>query len=402
MTDQRRQFVALYHTGHYTKTHLCDLFGISRPTGDTWLARYEASNSAWAEDRSHAPHTCPHATPSTVVEAVTALRLAHPTWGPKKLRAHLQATRPDLRCPAASTIGRVLQGAELVPALTRQRAPAAAPSPPLTPPDTPNRVWCADLKGWFRLGNRQRCDPLTVTDGYSRYLLACDAYCQPTSQELITTFTRLFTEYGLPEVIRTDNGTPFATTAVSGLSRVSIWWIKLGIRPERIAPGRPQQNGRHERMHRTLGGETQPAADLPAQQAVFETFRAEYNTVRPHEALAQRPPATCYTRSPRALPAVVPPVTYPLRLAVRTVRADGYVKWDGQLVFLSEALIGEDVGWEPLDARLWRVYFAHLPLGVWDTHTGRWLGRKQAQALGRAQPTAGPPAGPDAPQGFSA
>jgi transposase InsO family protein len=395
--ELRRQFVALYHTGQYTKTRLCALFGISRPTGDLWLARYDPADPEWVLDRSHARHHTPHATPPPIVEAILGVRKAHPTWGPKKIRGHLCDTHPAIPWPAASTMGRLLDAAGLIPPSARQAHPAAWPSPTLTEPSAPNVVWAADLKGWFRLGNRQRCDPLTVTDGATRFLLACDAYIQPTSAELRTTFERLFREYGLPTTIRTDNGSPFATTAVGGVSRVSLWWIKLGIRPERIQPGCPQQNGRHERFHRTLLGDTRPAADLAAQQAVFDAYRTEYNTVRPHEALDQVPPARRYVPSPRPYPTSVPAVEYPLRMAVRSVRQDGTVKWQGSLVFLSEALAGEHVGWDQLDERLWIVYFAEIPLTVWDAATGKWLPRKRVNAVLREVHPVTPPGACAAP-----
>jgi transposase InsO family protein len=393
----RRQFVALYHTGQYTKVVLCDLFGISRPTGDLWLARYDPDDPTWVEDRSHARHHTPHATPEAMAAEVQAVRTAHPTWGPKKIRGHLVATQPGIRWPATSTVARLLSRE---PRRPRPHA-VAWPSVHLTPPSAPNVVWSADLKGWFRLGNRQRCDPLTVTDGATRFLLACDAYSQPTSVQVQATCARLFAEYGMPAVIRTDNGSPFATTAVGGLSRVSIWWIKLGIRPERIPPGHPQYNGRHERFHRTLLADTRPAADLAAQQAVFDAYRAEFNTLRPHEALGQIPPVRVYVPSPRPYPTTVAAVDYPLAMAVRRVRHDGYVKWQGDLVFLSEALAGEPVGWDQLDDRLWIVYFAHVPLTVWDAVKKRWLPRKRVQAILRERQQAADPCGaPAATQGM--
>ena len=374
--DLRHQFVTLYLTGHYPKARLCTLFGISRPTGDLWLARYDPHDPDWAADRSHAPHACPQTTPPAVREAVRTLKATHPTWGPKKLRVLLAEQYPALPCPALSTLGALLAADGLVTPAPRPR-PAAWPSPYLTPATAPNVVWCADYKGWFRLGNGQRCEPLTLTDGASRFLLACDAFPQPTGADVRATCTRLFATYGLPTVIRTDNGPPFASTAVGGLSRVSVWWLKLGIRPERIAPGRPQQNGQHERFHGTLT-EVEPAADLAAQQVAFDAFRQTYNAVRPHEALGLQRPAQCYTPSPRALPATVPPVTYPSGMTVRHVRPDGTIKWGGALRFVSEALAGEDVGLWPLDDRLWVLYFTQVPLAVWDTHQAAWLPRKRA------------------------
>lgn len=396
--EQRSMFVTLCRTGRYSKSELCYVLGISRPTGDKWLARYDPADRGWPEDRPRAPERHPNATPEEVVAEILALRDAHPRWGPRKLRAYLADHFPDTRWPADSTLGHLLQVAGRIPRRPRVPRPAAWPSAQLTVPLAPNDVWYADLKGWFRLGNGQRCDPITFSDGYSRYLLACHAACCPTAADLRAVSIELFRRYGLPAVIRTDNGAPFATTAPGGLSRESVWWIKLGIRPERIQPGRPQQNGSHERMHGTLKLEVWPQADLPAQQQELDRFQQEYNTVRPHEGIGQRPPARLYLPSPRPFPETVPPVIYPLTMQVRQVRHDGMIKWRGRHLFVSECLIGEPVGLAPVDDRLWVLYFAHLPLAVLDDATGQWLPRKQARQHLRtvaAHATgAGPPAHP--------
>lgn len=241
-------------------------------------------------------------------------------------------------------------------------------------------VWTADLKGWFRLGNGQRCDPVTVTDSFSRYLLACQATSCPTTAEVRVLFEQLFRTAGLPAVIRTDNGAPFASTAVGGLSTLSVWWLKLSIRPERIQPGQPTQNARHERFHGTLAQDLCPQVDLPAQQQAFDRFLMEYNTLRPHESLGQTPPAAWYQPSPRPYPGAIPPVLYPATMHVRYVHPNGAIKWRGQLLYVSQCLAREHVGLLPLDDRLLALYFADLPLAILDDATRRWLPRKPTRA----------------------
>ena len=318
-------------------------------------------------DQSRAPRQHPNATTAAVVEALLAARRAHPRWGPRKLVAWLQARAPEVELAAPSTVGDLLKRHGLVPPRPRRRRGAATPTA-LSPATAPNEVWCGDFKGWFRLRDGTRCDPLTLTDAYSRYLLRCQAVARTDSAHVHRVWAAAFREYGLPRVIRTDNGPPFASTGLGGLTALAVWWIKLGIRPERIAPGHPEQNGRHERMHRTLGDETSapPQATRRAQQRRFNEFRAEFNHERPHEALGQHPPATHYTPSPRAFPRRVPTVEYPGHFEVRRVRTKGDIKWQGGLVFVSRALIGEPVGLEAVSERHWRLYFGPVPLALLD------------------------------------
>jgi hypothetical protein len=249
----------------------------------------------------------------------------------------------------------------------------------LTVPTAPNEVWGIDFKGWFHMTNRQQCHPLTLTDGASRFLLACHACAAPTIDQVRPVMETIFRTYGLPQIIRSDNGVPFASTAPAGLSTLNVWWIKLGIRLERITPGRPQQNGRHERMHRTLKLETPIATDLVAQQQAFDTFRHTYNTIRPHEALGQTPPSRHYTASTRPYPDTLPDMTYPPSMQPRRVRSAGTMKWRGTEQFISECLIGEVVGLLPFDDRFFILYFAETPLAVWDDARRHWLPRRQAQ-----------------------
>lgn len=364
---ERMAFVVQYQRGADPMTALCRAFGVSRKTGYYWVRRVEAEGPRGCRDRSRAPKHHPQAVGPALRAAVVAERLAHPTWGPRKLRAHLVGTHPEQAWPTPSTMGTFLAQEGLVVPRRRRRA-----SPPYSQPFQacrgPNDVWCADFKGWFRTGDGQRCDPLTLSDAYSRMLLRCEALCHPTLAEVHPVFEAAFQEYGLPLAIRTDNGPPFAATSVSGLSALSLWWLKLGILPERIAPGKPAQNGRHERMHRTLKAETAspPAADRQAQQAAFDRFRAEYNTIRPHEALGQRPPSTRYVPSPRPYPASLPEFAYPYADAIRHVGSEGTIRWHQHRLFLSEVLAGEAVGLYQRDSGLWEVHLGPLTLGTFQ------------------------------------
>lgn len=370
--DERMRFIVEHQRGEVGVAELCRQAGISRKTGYKWLARYREGGPDGLMERSSAPRRRPNAVATTVVEQVLAARAAHPTWGPKKLVAWLGKREPELALPAPSTVGALLQRAGLV-APRRRRAHATPTVGPLTPYAEPNSVWCADFKGQFRLGDGSWCYPFTLTDGASRFLLRCQALPSTEGGRVQALFEAAFREYGLPTVIRTDNGTPFSSVGLGGLSPLSAWWIELGIRPERSRLGRPGDNGRHERMHRTLKQQTAspPAASPRAQQAVFDQFRAEYNTERPHEALGQRPPAEVYTLTGRPFPTRLTPPTYPLADLVRIVRSNGELRWQGRLVYLSAALAGRPVGLTQLDERRWAVAFGPLLLGYLDAHSSR-------------------------------
>lgn len=353
---------------------VCARYGISEKTGYKWRARFLADGLDGLADRSHAPLTCPHRMAAALEGLLCAERRAHPTWGARKLRARLVAAHPTHTWPAASTLTAALDRAGLIVPRPR-RARGAHPAFPLTPPAAPNDVWSTDFKGEFRTGDGRYCYPLTVLDGASRLLLACRARVRIASTDTRASFRRLFQTYGLPRVIRSDNGTPFASSALRGLSPLNVWWLRLGIVPERIQPGCPQQNGVHERMHRTLKAEATrpPGADCRAQQRQFDRFRREYNTERPHEALDQVPPATCYTPSPRAYPRVLPPVEYPTHYETRRIGSHGRFRWQGQTIFLTKSLEGEDIGLDRIDEARWAVYFGAQLLGQFTPHTGRIL-----------------------------
>lgn len=355
---------------------LCRSFGVSRRVGYKWLARYRELGVDGLKDRSRAPHAHPNEVPASVLARVVELRARHARWGPRKLRTLLQRDGEDAECiPAASTIGEILRREGLSVPRKRPRRRGPPQSRPLAGCDASNRVWCADFKGWFRTADGVRCDPLTVTDGYSRFLLRCQAMSETTAGAVRRVFEAAFREYGLPEVIRTDNGSPFAGVGVAGLSRLSIWWVRLGVTPQRIEPGKPQQNGRHERMHLTLKQETAspPSTNRRRQQACFDAFRREFNEDRPHEALGMDTPARYYVPSVRKFPERVAELAYPAGHELRKVVDGGQFRWRGVKVMLGKALEGEVVGLEALDDRYWRVWFGPIELGTFDEHRERML-----------------------------
>jgi transposase InsO family protein len=368
VVEKRREFLAEYALGDWTMTDLCCAYGISRPTGYALWRRYQAEGAAALQDRKRAPTRHPNQTTAEIEAAVLEVRRQHPRWGPRTLRRILQREKPEGAWPAASTIGAMLDRE----GLTRHR-PKRRRTEPYTQPfaavQEPNDSWCADFKGWFRTGDGERIDPLTISDSCSRYLLRCQAVAKTDTERTKAIFEAAFREYGLPRVIRTDNGTPFASRAVAGLSRLAVWWMKLGIVPERIEPGHPEQNGRHERMHRTLKEATAspPEANRRAQQRAFDAFQREYNEVRPHQALAMQTPSTVYRNSPRAYPVRLPRTEYGTAMQVRAVHKHGWFSWRKNEIFLSEVLWNERIGLLPLDDRYYRVYFMSVPLARFDS-----------------------------------
>jgi putative transposase len=374
--DQRLQFVSDYQRGMAPMTELCARYEISRKTGYKWIGRYADDGPPGLLERSRRPHACPHASDPLVMEALLELRRRHPRWGPKKLLAVLHRRHPRWALPVASTVGARLKREGLVPSAPARRLKLGDhPGPAQTPMDAPNAVWTIDFKGQFRLGTGAYCYPLTIMDGWSRYLLGCEALLTTTHEQTRRVLTRVFDCYGLPAVIRSDNGTPFAAPALGRLSRLAVWWIHLGIRPELIEPGQPQQNGRHERFHRTLKADTAqpPAATAGAQQRRFQRFRREYNHVRPHEALAQQCPADRYVASSRRVPARVPLVDYPAHFEVRRIAQNGCFYWHQQYVTVGQVLTGEDIGLEEIDDGIWTVFFGPVPLGRFDERTTRLM-----------------------------
>ena len=366
---ERHQFIAQYDSGLYSLSELAARFGISRKTAYKWLARYHKQGLEGLLDHSRAPLSCPHRTPENVVDAIRAAREQHPSWGPRKLRPWLERHYPDLASllPAPSTIGDILQREGLLLSKPRRRR-WPHPNPACPAPLAPNQVWSADFKGDFCTLDGQVCYPLTIEDGYSRFLFACQVLPSVARVGVQPIFERVFEHYGLPEAIRTDNGPPFASTAICGLTRLNVWWLKLGIRHQRIEPGHPQQNGRHERMHRTLKAETlrPPAANPEGQQGCFDTFLLEYNTERPHEALGNRTPASVYCPSVRPYPAQLPEPSYSGHLQVRQVSNAGCFRFHTRQVFISDALIKEYIGLEETDDGIWSIWFYDVLLARLD------------------------------------
>lgn len=372
--NERLKFIGEYLKQERSMSALCREFNISRKTGYKLVHRYTMEGVLGVYDRSRAPHHHPQAVSEDLVAMILSLRNSHPRWGPRKLLAWLRCHRPRTQWPSASTIGRLLaRRGRITPRLHRRRT--VPYSQPFRSCRRPNDVWCADFKGWFRTGDRSRCEPLTVTDACSRYALTCRALPVTTQSVVRPIFESLFREYGLPWVIRTDNGTPFASTALGGLSRLAVWWIKLGILPERIDPGCPEQNGRHERFHRTLKDETisPPKDNLPQQQAAFDRFCLEYNQERPHEALNDKTPASLYTQSPRPFPNRLPEIVYPEHMTIRKVRPSGQLHWRGCELYISETLIGEPVAFEQVDDRFFQIYYGSIKLAKFDNHKKRLI-----------------------------
>jgi putative transposase len=362
--EEKLRFIADRLRGDVSMTELCERYGVSREAGYELVRRYQAEGARCVEARSRAPHRQARETDEELVSAIVALRMQYADWGPKKLRAHLQRHEPGRAWPAASTIGDLLKRHQLVEGRRRRRS-ALPQTRPFAAIGAPNDLWCVDFKGWFRTDDGQRCDPLTVTDADSRYLLECRIVA-PAYEGVFPVMERLFKEHGLPLAIRSDNGPPFGSSGAGGLTRLAVHWLKLGLRIERIVPGKPHQNGRHERMHATLKANTAspPAADQAAQQARFEHFRIEFNEVRPHEALGQATPASRWQPSRRPYPTRIEEPAYDSSHAVRRVRQNGEIKWRGGTIFVSDVLVGEPVGIVETETGEFIVRFAALDLGL--------------------------------------
>lgn len=365
--EERERFIVDHRRDLYTMSELCTRYGISRKSGYKWLARFEAGGRAALGDRSRAPHHCPHRIPADVAALICAARRAHPSWGPEKLLDWLAPRHPALVWPAVSTAGDLLARRGLV---TKRRRRRRYQHPGVVPATTtqPNDLWTADFKGHFRTRDGIYCYPLTIADQHTRYLLACHGLLSTKGHGVRPVFDRLFREYGLPQAIRTDNGVPFATIGIHGLSQLNVWWLRLGIQHQRILPAHPQQNGAHERMHKTLKGEAirPPRATLATQQRAFTTFRRLYNEERPHAALHGRTPASLYRASPREYSDTLPPVEYPGHFIVKRVTNAGTIRFKKRLLFLANALKQHPVGLEEVADGLWSIHFCRVLLGRID------------------------------------
>jgi transposase InsO family protein len=367
--NERVKFITAYLERDESFSEQCARFGISRQNGYKWLARYKEGGLDALADRSRRPHTNSRAVAPRVAELVVELRSKRPTWGPRKLLTVLERDYPAIEFPVASTVGEILARRGLV-ARRRRRASAVGYGPKLSEFSAPNAVWCADFKGQFRVGDAY-CHPLTITDGYSRYLLRCIGLRRTLHAPVKAVFDATFREYGLPRVIRTDNGPPFASVTTGGLSWLAVWLIQLGILPERIVPGHPEQNGRHERMHRTLKAETAkpPQRTFAAQQRAFDAFVDDYNNERPHEALGQEAPATWYTPSKRRYPRPLEDPRYPPHFATQRAYPNGVITVGKTQWYLSGCLANQLIGLDPIADGCWRVCYGPVTLGLLDTRS---------------------------------
>ena len=370
--DQKLLFIADCARELFPIADLCRRYGISRKTGYKWIDRFQEQGPEGLSERSRRPHHVARSTPPEIIEQIKEARGRHPNWGAKKLLAILARRHPEISWPPRSTVCDILKRHGLIPPQRRRRR-IGHPGRPLTPMTKPNEIWTADFKGHFRTGNGLYCYPLTIKDGFSRYLLDVKAFLSPSHQLTKPVFERLFKEYGLPQIIRTDNGAPFASIAIGRLSQLSVWWIRLGIFPELIEPGHPEQNPRHERMHRTLKDDTTkpPSEDHHTQQKRFDRFRQLYNHERPHESLGQQTPASFYHPSERSFPNRLPKIEYPGHYEVRRVSRNGGIRWNSKWVCVSHVLAEEFVGFDEVDDGLWEVFYGPVRLGRFNERNSK-------------------------------
>lgn len=362
----REQFIDEYLGQNYSSfSDLCICYGISRPTGYKWRDRFMKGGKNNLVDRSRAPLNITRKTSDEICQLIIEKKLAHKYWGPKKVLDNLKKHDPSLKLPADSTAGEILKRAGLVKK-RRKRWSVPANEQAFTETQKNNQVWGVDYKGQFKLGNQEMCYPLTITDNHSRYLLRCQALQSTRYDDAKKWMEQTFREYGLPDAIRSDNGTPFASIAAGGISRLSMWWIQLGIRPERIKPGYPQQNGRHERMHKTLKEETtKPAAyNQASQQSQFDRFLHEFNHERSHEALGRKCPNDVYQSSLRNYPEIIGPISYDEGLQVRTVKRGGEIKWKNTHIYISQVLSNEKVSLVEIETDVWEICYGFYKLGI--------------------------------------
>jgi transposase InsO family protein len=373
--SERIAFVRAWEADVFTMKELCAHFGVSRKTGYKWVQRFVAEGFGGLEDRSRAPHSCPHRTAEELETEIIEMRRRRPRWGPKKIIGRLRKEHSEVCWPAISTAGEILDRAGLVNK-RRPRHRWQHPGQPALKAERPNEVITVDFKGQFRLGDRSMCYPLTIQDRFSRYVLACKALPVLRSDDVRRVMETLFREVGLPERIRTDNGQPFVSHGIAGLTRLNVWWMRLGIQHERIKKGRPDQNGAHERMHREVKAETTrpPAHDLKGQDVLFGRFLRDYNEERPHEGIGQRCPAELWRPSPRPYPERLTDPEYPGYFEVRKVHRGGEIKFKKRVYFLGGGLARQLVGLEPVDDGIWSVIFGNTHLGRLDERKGRIFG----------------------------
>lgn len=380
--EERMRFVVAVEKREDSFAALCRQFGVSRRVGYKWLARFEEAGVEGLHDRSRAPLHHSHAIAEKIAERCLAVRHAHPSWGPLKVLAFLERRAPRTDWPAASTIGALFdrEGLTVKRKLRRRSPPSSAP---FADCGAANDVWCIDFKGWFLTGDGARCEPLTLTDAYSRYLLRCQALARTDTNHVWPVLDAAFREFGLPHYMRSDNGSPFASRGAGGLSRLSVKLIKAGVIPERIAPGKPQQNGRHERMHLTLLQDTAnpPARTLREQLKRLRDFQRLYNEQRPHQALDDATPDDHYTVSPRRFDGVLREPEYGPQHEVRRVRHNGDIRWRNRTIYINQALVGEPVGLVENDATGWTISYGPIVLGT-IAHQDDRLQKPKRQSCG--------------------
>jgi len=396
VVDKRMRFVMAAAEPEESFAALCRSFGISRNTGYEWLGRYDEAGIAGLVDRSRAPRTHPQSITDAVAERCLDVRREHPTWGPAKVLAWLKRREPQGTWPAASTIGSLFdrEGLTVKRKLRRRSPPSSRPFAACT---SANDLWCMDFKGWFRTGDGARCEPLTLCDAHSRYLLRCQAVKRTGHEHVWPVLEAAFREFGLPKTLRSDNGPPFASRGPGGLSKLSVKVIKAGVLPERIEAGKPQQNGRLERLHLTLLQDaiSPPAPSLRLQLDRFRAFQRLYNEERPHDALDDDTPAEHYTPSPRRFDGVLRQPEYSSDDTVKRVRHNGEIRWKGAMIYISEALTGEPIALLE-DECGWTVRYGPIVLGT-IAHGGDRLRKPKPKACGLVDDASASPTGSTGP-----
>ena len=372
--ELKKEMINDWLTREYSVTDLSNIYSVSRKTLYKWIDRFRLDGLEGLKELSREPLIHPNEVPLEIAEAIVALKRNKMKWGPRKILAKLRNDQPEINWPADSTGNKILKKRGLVyPRKYRYHTPPYAA--PFMECNQANIVWSADYKGQFRMGNNRKCYPLTISDNYSRYLIGCWGLSRPTYEQTKPCFELAFINNGMPNAIRTDNGQPFASRGLAGLSRLAVWFIKLGITPERIDPGCPEQNGRHERMHRTLKEATAnpPRKNLSKQQEAFNGFIKEYNEERPHEALGQKTPASNYYPSPRTYSVKPPKIEYDPNIIVCYVTNKGYINWRGSQIYVSEALCGEHVALKQVDNSCWEIRFSFYLLGIFDESIRKFI-----------------------------
>jgi transposase InsO family protein len=372
--NEKVRFINAWLSKEYAIAELCRQFNITRKTGYKIIHRFEIEGSAGFEEHSRAHYSHPKQLGIELVDLLLKTKLRYPSWGPRKIKTWLEIERPNLIWPAASTIGELFKRHGMV-RKKNKRLKVPPHSQPFIACTAPNESWSADFKGQFKLGTKEYCYPLTISDNYSRYLLGCKCLKSPTKIDVQLYFEQVFKKYGIPLSIKTDNGTPFASVGIGGLSKLSIWWLKLGIIPERIKPGHPEQNGRHERMHRTLKQEaiTPAQKNIALQQKVINRFIKEYNEERPHEALGKLRPSDIYRSSNKEYPSKLQEIVYPNDIIVKKVKHNGYIKFKNQEIYIGSVLAKELIGLKQIKEELWQINFSMLKLGAIDVRQGKVL-----------------------------